>query len=107
MQRACQYSSKKCDLDSLYADDDTTHDVTFRYDGNCFENGDIGLTFGARSDSDAARTIEFKIRAVAVYYTGVVGDHLVTNEQKIELEAKEGTIPDTIGNFPTRHICFV
>ena len=90
MQRACQYSSKKADLDSLYADDDKPRDVIFKYEGNCFENGDIGLTFGARSESSEKRNIEFKIRAVAVYYTGVVGEHLITNEQKIDLAAKEG-----------------
>ena len=92
VRRACEYSSKKTDLDELY-DEGEVKDVAFRCQGNCYDNGDIELIFGARNECvTERRTVQFKLRAVAVYYTGVVADHLISKEDTVALAPEEGQI---------------
>ena len=98
MYRACEYSSKKTDLDMLY-DENEVKDVTFQCQGNCYTNGDVELIFGARNGNlSEHRTIQFKLRAVAVYYTGVVGDHLISKEDTMTLEPEEGYLSEILYN---------
>ena len=76
-----------------------TEDVTIESEAECLENGDIKLTFAAENTSSETRGINYKIRTSAVYYTGVVGNHLHTKKESMTLdpgESRHYTLTSTV-----------